>query len=677
MTSRARQTGRFLRYWFGPAKLWPGWLLLAGLLAWTFGPLALDLLRLLPPVVGKVAGQAILVGGIALGIARLLVIRPGDPSFLPVADPAWVPTRDGVLWLVRIAAAALVIPLLWHPDGLGFRDWDFYLDKYEAIRQSVLIWGQFPWWNPWCRAGFPLEGEPQLAIVSVATPWVLAFGTSIGLRLATATCLVLAVEGAFRLARLWTGESWSAGVVSIIYGLNGGVVVATANGYYIPMSLPFLPWLLLHAFRLGERRRDALALGAWAAFGVLNGNHYLVAYAFFVTAAVSIRVARSRGSMAPRVFLHGLIVVGVFLALAGWRLAAMGDVMADFPHDGWGWADWIDDFFNCVIRRPSRESLAAIPDHVVYIFYERSCYLGPIVVALSLASLRTGWRWWHTLALLGFALAIGSTEWYHPSYWLRNWPIFRSMHIVYRWKLVAALGVGLAVADLVARWRRSEHPWNRRGAIAIVLLVAADYLVLNAQFLPLSFSTRPDAGLFPSPSIRGEPVVQLGEGLGFAYQLRGYGTVRGFENLLGYRRDTPTLRRWRGHPDYRGEAWTADGPVEPAEWSPNRIVYAIAPGQELEVNQNPGSWWLVNGERIFRDWRCAEPMRPFVVRADGRGRVELTIRPPTLILGYGLHAAGLAILAGGWLVSRRTGSARAGRPPEDLPTCPPSAPTPW
>ena len=40
--------------------------------------------------------------------------------------------------------------------------------------------GQFPWWDPACRGGFPLAANPQCGLLGVATPLVLALGTSVG-----------------------------------------------------------------------------------------------------------------------------------------------------------------------------------------------------------------------------------------------------------------------------------------------------------------------------------------------------------------------------------------------------------------------------------------------------------------------------------------------------------------
>ncbi len=88
----------------------------------------------------------------------------------------------------------------------------------------------------------------------------------------------------------------------------------------------------------------------------------------------------------------------------------------------------------------------------------------------------------------------------------------------------------------------------------------------------------------------------------------------------------------------------------------------MEPGQEVEVNQNPGSWWRVNGRQAFAGQRVAEMTVPFVARADETGRLVLEVRPVGLEIGYGLHLAGVILLAlSGWLAWSRTN--RAGRVP--------------
>ena len=104
-----------------------------------------------------------------------------------------------------------------------------------------------------------------------------------------------------------------------------------------------------------------------------------------------------------------------------------------------------------LLDRPTAARLR--PTRPAPYFWETTLYIGPVVIGLGLASLAWGWRWWHTLAFLCGWLAAGSVTWYHPSYWLQDLPLFSTMHVVTRWRFMAMLGVALAAASILARWR--------------------------------------------------------------------------------------------------------------------------------------------------------------------------------------------------------------------------------
>ena len=199
-------------------------------------------------------------------------------------------------WTLRLAVASLTISMMRHPDGLGWADWDFFLDKLEAARRTIALWGQFPWWNPWCRGGFPLAAEPQIGAVSMATPLILALGTLRGMQIATVLCYGIAVEGDYRLASHWLRNPWAAAMAALIYGLNGAVSVNVAGGYGIVMSYCSLPWLAYHACRIGGAYSQGIGLGFWGAFALLNGIQYVTLYTLALTAAIWLRASASSQS---------------------------------------------------------------------------------------------------------------------------------------------------------------------------------------------------------------------------------------------------------------------------------------------------------------------------------------------------------------------------------------------
>ncbi len=545
-----------------------------------------------------------------------------------------------------------------NPDGLGFADWDFVLDKFEAVRRTILVWHEFPWWNPWCRGGFPLAAEPQIGAVSMATPLVLALGTGIGLRIAAILCVGIAVEGAYRLAWLWFREPWAAAAAALVYGLNGAVSVNTATGYIIAMSYGSLPWLAYHAFRIGEGRAHGCWLGFWMAFTVMNGLQYLSLYAAFFAAAIWVRAIRVQpGGDRAALVRNTLLAVGVFLLIAGWRLATVHAVIREDRREAMTlWDEPPAAVFRHLLVRPEPNWPDAITGQHWAAYVSLTSYVGPVVVALALLSVLRGWRWWHTLVAISGWLAIGSTQWYHPSYWLYDWPFIGSAHVVTRWRFLTMLGLGMAAGSMLARWRASRQRNWAAVAVALTMVIAVDLVALAHQQLPLAFCVQPEPRWFPGPEVA--EIVNVGDGMGYPCILRGYGVIRGYEPMLSYRRDAPTLRRAREGPDYRGESWTAEGETRPVHWSPNRLVFQVRPGQQVFINQNPGSWWRANGRRVFPDRRCAEPMLPFAVRADDSGRLELRIDPPGLGTGMSLHLIGAGLLVA---TSRRRFPVRADR----------------
>ena len=278
-------------------------------------------------------GQGFLLALLGFGFRRLWHVGPTDqwPSVLSPTDRGaesaaerWVP------WALRLAVITLAFPLMRNSDGLGFADWDFVLDKFEALRRTILIWGQFPWWNPWSRGGFPLAAEPQIGALSIATPLVITLGTSMGLQLSAVLCLLISVEGAYRLAHLWFREPWAAAATSLIYGLNGAVIISTSLGYILPMSYCSVPWLAYYAYRIGRRFSDGLSLGFWLAFGVMNGIQYSNLYAGPLTAMIWVRAFRVQPpGRRSALLLHTMAALGLFLLLCGWRLSTVLLVLLD------------------------------------------------------------------------------------------------------------------------------------------------------------------------------------------------------------------------------------------------------------------------------------------------------------------------------------------------------------
>lgn len=658
-----RRLARLYAYWLDRGTWRPLILLFLVVMGAFLSSLALEVARAVfyrfPYAQRWWLGEALFVALLGLGFWRLWTVRPGDawPAADALAGERTRSVADRLIpWALRLGVLSLLWPLLRHPDGLGFADWDFVLDKFEAARITISRFGQFPWWNPWVRGGFPLASNPQIGAISMATPLILALGTVPGLAVATAVCLLLAVEGAYRLALLWLREPWGAATAAILYGLNGGVIINASWGYVLPMSYASLPWLALCAFRLERRVVDALGLGFWLAFTVLNGIQYVNLYAGILMALILLRSWRlASWDRRWRLVRHGVIALGTSLALCGWRLATVLLVLRDDQRERISsWSETPMSLLHYLIYRPPVDWATAIPVAHVATFVELTCYVGLFAIALFALSARGGVRWWHWLFLVCMAFAMGSREIYNPSYWVATWPLFASTHAVTRWRFLAMLGLGLAAGSVVSRVCASEMRAARVAARLSALTIALDLLLLAHQQLPLAFSRPMEPGMDPGPPV--STIVNVRTGLGYLCTKKGYGVIEGYEPMIGgYHRNAPTLRQGRGDPGYRGESWTDRGPVSPLSWSPNHLVFQIKPHETLYLNQNPGSWWLANGVRAFPELPCASLVSPFAVQADARGHLDLRVRPPWLGAALALHPLGVLLVAVAlpWGVRRR------------------------
>ena len=356
-------------------RRWPAAAIVVAATLIILWPLGVDCYRALPSLVRDAGAWCIFAVFIAVGLHRIWRIEPQDDA--PPADP---PTAYHWTSLVpALVCVAMAIPYLRDPGNLGYGDWDLNLAKYEAVRRTVLEWGEFPWWDPWCRGGFPLAANPQCGVFGIATPLVLALGTSVGMRIAQLGCLLIAIEGARRLALLWFGEPLAAAAAGLIYGINGAVLSQAVCGYHLTMSYCSFPWILYYAFRLDRRRSDGAWLGFWLAFNVLNGINYYNVYAILIAAIVWLRAIRVRvGRARSRYLIHTLLAVSVLLTLAGWRLATTGLVYRDFPrpyHTRFDLSPW--SILMCLITRPRGEDMLRIRFTE---YWELLWYIGPVAL---------------------------------------------------------------------------------------------------------------------------------------------------------------------------------------------------------------------------------------------------------------------------------------------------------
>jgi hypothetical protein len=106
-----------------------------------------------------------------------------------------------------------------------------------------------------------------------------------------------------------------------------------------------------------------------------------------------------------------------------------------------------------------------------------------------------------------------------------------------------------------------------------------------------------------------------------------YGEVRGYEAILDYNLYRPTNRC--GINKGCGLVLTNNASID--YWSPNKIIVSRNQPGEIKLNINPGSYWLVNGKRIWPNDKVVVLTKDFTLN-DNQNKYELLISP-SLSLG--------------------------------------------
>ncbi len=562
------------------------------------------------------------------------------PDRLRDLAAGWRPAHYAVLLLVHIH-------LLSSGDLSGPYDWYRFIYPWaDALRLTILKYHQFPFWNAWSLSGQPFLAEPQTAVLMPDTLFLLVFGSVYGYKLIVIFYAFVGYEGSRFLCRQLFGRRRFVDAISIIPALSPPIALHLGVGHVVLLTFWFFPWLLALGLSWYQSPGRAVGLGVVLGCLFLSYIHYVIIIGFSIVGPiVLVRLWKSRRSLDT--WSLATVVVCVALGLGLTRLVLVGNLISGFPRaeaSHYPIVATISDVISLVVEPLQTQYL---PSHIDDLrWWEIGSYVGVAALLLAYEGFRGGERrvrpiYW--AALLCFLFSWNNRDKFMPGYWMHIIPPWRYMIIAPRWRLFGCYFLSLgAVEGLLVVHRRGRA----RTAALLALLVVAD-LGFNTWWSyrdvftipPVAFHRAPD----PPRTIRDDPA-------GVWTHIRQNLVSMGPEfPLLGWHEHYPK-RQDIAMPTYRGE-FVGQHPVNVESWSPNRVVLTGVPGDTVTINANPGSYWLMNGKRLYPSYRPMELELPFQVTVPTSGRVELVARPPHLGLMLALQA--LLLLAAG-LLCRRT-----------------------
>jgi hypothetical protein len=404
-------------------------------------------------------------------------------------------------------------PAFKHLQSSGFGDWAWFHHMWEAGRVAILRWHEAPLWNPHHCGGASLWGNPQAQVFAPTyLVFALPFGTNVGHKLFVVQHAVCGWVGMYLLARRIVALSRGASLfAATVWCASGFFAWHGAGGHATFLSFYYGPLVLL-AWRAAARdlRYAAAVAGLMVLILAEGGQYSFPFFALWLGLDLVVRVAAD-----PRTWRRSvgaaLVTLALTAALGAFRAIPVLRAVLAHPRPVVDTDSLTPREILFLLTQRSMPSWQ-LPGHQ-WVWPEYGAFVGWAVLALFAAGLmavglglgasrgrvaprprapRRELAWLVAGLALFFLLTEGRASPLHPWPLLQQLPIYKSIHLPSRWRVMLLLylalvaGVGLdALVALAARFGRRVGPARLRAALtfgppALLAAVAiADVYVVN------------------------------------------------------------------------------------------------------------------------------------------------------------------------------------------------------
>ncbi len=556
------------------------------------------------------------------------------------------------IFLLALPILAFSAGLVASGDKIIPGDTDYYFQTYEAFRRSILEFGQFPFWNPWMDGGIPLFANIQFGLISLQSPFILLFGSVIGMKIAI---VLYQLVGFFGFRKLFRDGFKTDAVRSILLAyipiFGSFFVLRTIAGHFTFLLIAFVPWLIY--FFIGrDKKYSWLWFALIYSFMIWSTPHYTTIMSLMVVGVwflyeVINRLITARRSQAWKEFLEKtkkdlfffMKAGGLILVFCAYRLFFVVQYLKDFPRLESAKDEPFTGLYQGLysIWGPDQyRSPPLLPSN--YGWVETATYIGigTLVCLLLVAGVYGASRFIrkhkdaaqklfaYPVFLLGalfstfFVLGMGNFGELSPYRLLNHLPVFDSMRVPTRWLLWSALFALFILA--VYKGAKFKKAINIILFLTVIeLFMTGSHIMGKAFFVRIDQYRSPQAAFnqvylyrIPRPAYlpdkNFQTVYWYDENLTETTR-NNLGQVIAGDSLVDTRIPGSTIRCGSNQINCR---FTSEN-VKMTYWSPNKIVLErTAPGS-VNINMNPGRGWKVNGKYIFAGYKVTDPHGEFII----------------------------------------------------------------
>lgn len=552
-------------------------------------------------------------------------------------------TVGSFLWKYKFHIAGLVVVALWCYPYFQFRetiewgDFSFFAQAYEAMRISILDYGQFPWWNPWISGGVPLYANPQIGVFSIQALLVLIFGSVIGLKLAVAFYTFAGVASMYLLLRKYFKIDSGVSILISLIWVMSSFFVAHLPSHFTFVWYMLIPLYVYLALTLKDWR-GGLLLGVAMAIMALSAVHNPFFHIGLVVGLILL-VRFIRSSKKKAMLLGFAATAGAFLVLAGHRVYFTVQNALAFPREledpaggfkilagglitPYSVMDRVKEFIHYPLGSVYTPFGFGEVTSTIGLAATFAAFLGIIYIVYTLTKyekmrqkLTHLKRFWPiatiiiALGILAFIIGLGDFSPWSPYALLKSLPVIGGLRVSSRWFIWVSLCLLLLVAVVYQRSRSKS--FFRTAVIILLIIGTVELFSLNFGYqnrVTRQKVTKPDDLTLSLPFAQtskfgaakelpdGTKLPFKGKGLYYReYEatLFNLGVIQANDALITNLspEDTP-LCGWE-----KGCGFILSNNAELTSWSPNKIVLKRTNSGTIKLNMNDSNYLIINGER--------------------------------------------------------------------------------
>ena len=535
-------------------------------------------------------------------------------------------------------------PLWLTPGKAGSFDWGTQMVRFESLRRTILQYHQWPGNNPWTLGGIPILGNPSVFIISVRGLLVLLFGTYWGLRFSILFYLFICFYGSWKLSGFWWQNRHIRLLFSLYVTANPAMIYHLSVGHILFLNFYLFPLLLYLLLSYKDDKWAGLKAGLVMAVAINESPAYMPQYATLILGSMFVWLCIKNYKHAAKQLLRwALLFVPVLLALSFYRIATVLELAHDYSRiTGLTWHYDLDVLLEAYLVPHTR--LSFICSGLAGGCWEVCCYFGIAAFIFWVRNLIRGLKWHHIMTILIIWAAAGNDSYFHIMYWIQKLPTFSSHLAFVRIRVFIFIFFGIAVINEFELLKsKILAQTNQKKWVILIAAVLIGEVFLVSHLIARHSHPEP----IVNPSYTPEAKFQSVKKIEHSYIHKSWTAYEAMRMNLGWldgfgasNLPPETICLDRDDSNYISEFHQGGVAVEPAYWSPNKILFKdLDPEKALTVNLNPGNPWYCNGVKAFPDYRIVELDKSFIVFPDSTGTVSLTYLYPgqkTGLIGTGL-----------------------------------------